>query len=113
MFQLTPAEADSLRFQIGTSKPSRGGRRYLPLVFTEQGVAMLSSVLRSERAILVNVVIMRAFAKFRGMLAGHKELAKRYGAPEIVRGVRTPTESQSVSKTLESTWTMDAPAGIG
>jgi hypothetical protein len=63
MFQLTKEEADSLRFQIGMSKKEgRGGRRYLPYVFTEQGVAMLSSVLNSERAVKVNIEIMRAFA---------------------------------------------------
>lgn len=77
MFQLTPAEADFLRCQIGTSKNGRGGRRYLPYVFTEQGVAMLSSVLNSERAILVNVEIMRAFVKLRQMLASNSELSRR------------------------------------
>lgn len=83
MFTLTPTEAESLRFQTGTIKLGRGKhRKYLPRVFTEQGVAMLSSVLRSERAILVNVVIMRAFVRYRGMLAGHKELAKRLAAVE-------------------------------
>jgi hypothetical protein len=67
MFQLTEIEEESLRCQFGISNDlrSRGGRRYLPLVFTEQGVAMLSSVLRSERAILVNIEIIRAFVKLR------------------------------------------------
>ena len=55
MFQLTENEADILRCQIGTSKKGRGGRRYLPFVFTEQGVAMLSTVLNSETAVLVNI----------------------------------------------------------
>ncbi len=59
MFQLTKEEADSLRSQFATSKTGRGGRRYLPYAFTEQGVAMLSSVLNSERAIEVNIAIMR------------------------------------------------------
>ena len=77
MFQLTPDEAESLRFQIGTSKKGRGGRLYLPYVFTEQGVAMLSSVLNSERAITVNIEIMRAFVKFRQLLASNTELARR------------------------------------
>lgn len=77
MFQLTPEEADSLRCQIGASKKGRGGRRYLPYVFTEQGVAMLSSVLNSERAILVNIEIMRAFVKLRQILASHTELSRR------------------------------------
>ncbi|MBI5598832.1 MAG: ORF6N domain-containing protein [Deltaproteobacteria bacterium] len=75
MFQLTSDEAESLRSQFATSK--RGGRRYLPYVFTEQGVAMLSSVLNSERAIEVNILIMRAFVKLREMLATHKDLAKK------------------------------------
>lgn len=77
MFQLTAAEADVLRYQIGTSKKGRGGRRYLPYVFTEQGVAMLSSVLNSERAVLVNIEIMRAFVKLRQLLASNAELSRR------------------------------------
>ena len=77
MFQLTAEEADVLRCQIGTSKKGRGGRRYFPYVFTEQGVAMLSSVLNSERAILVNIEIMRAFVKLREMLASNAELSRQ------------------------------------
>lgn len=65
MFQLTEDEATALRSQIATSKTGRGGRRYAPYVFTEQGVAMLSSVLRSDRAIAVNIEIMRAFVELR------------------------------------------------
>jgi hypothetical protein len=63
--------------QFATSKTGRGGRRYLPYPFTEQGVAMLSSVLRSGRAVQVNVAIMRAFVRLREMLATHKELARK------------------------------------
>jgi len=74
MFQLTQDEFDSLRSQIVISK-GKGGRRYLPYAFTEQGVAMLSSVLRSKRAIQVNVAIMRTFVKLREILLTHKELA--------------------------------------
>ena len=78
MFQLTPQEAGALRFQIGISNTvSRGGRRYLPYVFTEQGVAMLSSILRSKRAVQANIAIMRAFIRLRSVLAAHKELARR------------------------------------
>ena len=78
MFQLIKEEANSLRFQIGMSKTKgRGGRRYLPYVFTEQGVAMLSSVLNSERAIQVNIQIMRAFTKLREILITHKGLQKK------------------------------------
>ncbi len=76
MFQFTQDEFNSLRSQIVISK-GKGGRRYLPFVFTEQGVAMLSSVLRSKRAIEVNIAIMRAFVKLREMLATHKELAQK------------------------------------
>jgi hypothetical protein len=77
MFVLTPEEAEALRPQTATSKKGRGGRRYLPMVFTEQGVAMLSSVLRSPRAIQVNIGVMRAFVKLREMLASHQELARK------------------------------------
>lgn len=73
MFQLTEAEFNNLMFQFGTS--SWGGIRKLPYVFTEQGVAMLSSVLRSRRAIKVNIQIMRAFVKLKELLLTHKELA--------------------------------------
>ena len=77
MIQLNKEEFENLRFQFGTS--SRwGGRRYLPYAFTEQGVAMLSSVLNSDRAIKVNIEIMRAFVSLRQMLASNKELAKRF-----------------------------------
>ncbi|MHB8173924.1 MAG: ORF6N domain-containing protein [Nitrospirota bacterium] len=83
MFQLTKEEADSLRFQIGMSKAEgRGGRRYLPYAFTEQGVAMLSSVLKSDRAIHVNIAIMRAFVKLRQFLSAHKDLARKFAELE-------------------------------
>ncbi len=75
MFQLNGAEYEILRSQFVTS--SYGGRRYLPYVFTEQGVAMLSSILRSKRAVQVNIAIMRAFVKLRQILATHKELAAK------------------------------------
>ena len=76
MFQLTSEEVKSLRSQLATSKQGRGGRRYAPYVFTEQGVAMLSTVLNSERAIHVNIEIMKAFVRLREILASHKDLAK-------------------------------------
>jgi hypothetical protein len=77
MFQMSKEEYELLRSQIVISKKGRGGRRYLPYVFTEQGVAMLSSVLRSERAVQVNVEIMRAFVRLRRMLASNEELARK------------------------------------
>ncbi len=83
MFQLTEEEAASLRSQIVTLKTGRGQHaKYLPYAFTEQGVAMLSSVLRSERAIQVNIEIMRAFVRLRQMLAGNAELARKLAALE-------------------------------
>ena len=77
MFRLTADEYISLISQIAISKPGRGGRRKMPYAFTEQGVAMLSSVLNSERAIQVNIAIMRAFVRMRRMLVGHEELARK------------------------------------
>jgi hypothetical protein len=75
MFQLTPEEFANLRSQFVTS--SWGGRRYPPYAFTEHGIAMLSSVLRSSRAVQVNIEIMRAFIRLRRMLASHGDLARR------------------------------------
>jgi hypothetical protein len=76
VFQLTPREFDSLLLQTAIAK-GRGGRRSPPYAFTEQGVAMLSSVLKSNRAAEVNVVIMRTFAKIRRLLATNEELARK------------------------------------
>jgi ORF6N domain len=84
MFRLTRDEAVDLRSQTVTSSSRRGwgGRRYAPYAFTEQGVAMLSSVLRSRRAIEVNIAIMRAFVRLRQMLASHEALARKLNAVE-------------------------------
>jgi len=78
MFQLTNDEWKTIRSQIVTLEKGRGKYpKYLPYAFTEQGVAMLSSVLRSERAITVNIAIMRAFVKIREYLATHKDVLKK------------------------------------
>jgi len=84
MFQLTPDEFAILRsqFVISNVKRGRGGRRFAPYAFTEQGGAMLSSVLRSRRAIQVNVEIMRAFVRLRRMLASHADLSRKLDALE-------------------------------
>ncbi|MBI5779910.1 MAG: ORF6N domain-containing protein [Planctomycetes bacterium] len=82
MFRLTSAEFKSLIFRFGISKPGRGGTRYCPYAFTEQGVAMLSGVLNSERAILVNIEIMRTFARLRRILSSHKAMARKLDALE-------------------------------
>ena len=106
MFQLNSEEAASLRFQFGTSK-ARGGRRYRPYAFTEHGVAMLSSVLSSERAVNVNIAIMRTFVRLRKMLASNTELAgklteleKKYDHQfkvvfDAIRQLMTPPPSRS------------------
>ena len=75
MFQLTPDEVESLRSQIVIS--NRGGRRYLPHAFTEMGVAMLSSVLRSERAVQINIEVMRVFVRLRRMMSSREDLIRR------------------------------------
>lgn len=77
MFQLTKEEYDALIFQNGISKKGRGGRRFLPYVFTEQGVAMLSTVLNSEQAIAINIQIMRTFVQIKKFAMEHKELNRR------------------------------------
>jgi hypothetical protein len=82
MFQLTLQEAKVLRSQIVISKTGRGGRRTQPYAFTEQGVAMLSSVLRSRRAVRVNIEIMRAFVRLRRVLESHTDLARKLDALE-------------------------------
>ena len=81
MFQLSAEEAEDLIFQIGRSK-GRGGRRHRPYAFSEQGIAMLSSVLNSDRAIRVNIAIMRAFVKLRQMLETNRELARKFSELE-------------------------------
>jgi phage regulator Rha-like protein len=77
MFQLTEEETKSLRFQIGTSNEGRGGRRYLPYVFTEHGAVMLASVLNSPTAIEASIKVVRAFVQMRSILALHQDLADR------------------------------------
>jgi ORF6N domain len=77
MFQLSKEELDNLRSQTVISSSGWGGRRYPPYAFTEHGVAMLSSVLRSQRAVRVNIEIMRAFIRLRQTLASNRDLARR------------------------------------
>jgi phage regulator Rha-like protein len=77
MFELTKEELDDWRCQFGTSNGDRMGLRYKPMAFTELGVAMLSSVLNSKRAILVNIQIMRAFTELRKFLSTHEDLRRK------------------------------------
>ena len=83
MFRVAPEEIESLRFQIGTSNTSRGGRRYMPYVFSEHGVAMLSSVLSSKRAVHMNIAIIRAFIKLREVVITQKDLAHKIDDLEV------------------------------
>ncbi len=94
MFQLTDPEFSDLKSQIATS--SWGGRRKLPLAFTEQGVSMLSSVLRSKQAVQVNIAIMRAFVQLREMLSTHKELAYKLEELERKVGIHDQTILQLI-----------------
>lgn len=99
MFQLNEKEVSALRYQIGTSKiQGRGGRRYAPYAFTEQGVAMLSSVLRSSRAVQVNIAIMRTFVRLREMLATNQKLRRKIEDMEK----RYDTKFQVIFATIES-----------
>ena len=84
MFQLSKTEYNTIRSQIAILKVGKGRhRKYLPYAFTEQGVAMLSSVLKSKRAVQVNIQIMRAFVKLREILSTHKELAQKLKVLEL------------------------------
>jgi len=103
MFQLTAEEAASLKCQFGIS--SWGGRRALPYAFTEQGVAMLSSVLNSERAVKVNIAIMRAFVKLRQMLQTNRKLAQKFS--ELER--RVEKHDEEIAAIIEAIRQLMAP----
>ena len=107
MYQLTKEEAQNLRSQFVTSslqsgKSGWGGRRYLPFVFTEQGVAMLSSVLNSERAVQVNIAIMRAFVQMRKFLQSNDELAKRLKELEKKTAKKFATQQEQIKLVFEA-----------
>ena len=100
MYLTVREEVMVLRSQFVTSKKGRGGRRNHPYVFTQEGVAMLSSILHSKRAILVNIQIMRAFVRLREMLATHKELAFQF--KELERKVGKQGEDiQTIFRTIQ------------
>ena len=109
MFQLTEAEAETLRSQsVISNEDRRGGRRYRPYAFTEQGVAMLSSVLRSQRAIEVNIAIMRTFVRLRQLLASHDDLAQQLEDLRC-RQEEQQQQIQAVFEVIEQL--IEAPAG--
>jgi ORF6N domain-containing protein len=109
MFQLTKAEAEALRSQFVTSKEGRGGRRYAPYVFTEQGVAMLSGVLRSDRAIAVNIEIMRAFVELRRIAGSFEELQNRLHQMEMDIGARLSEHDGQLRQIFEALRRLIAP----
>jgi len=102
MFQLTAAEWAVLRSQFVTSRLQHGGRRYTPYVFTEQGVAMLSSVLNSERAIAINIEIMRAFVKLRDLLSSNRELARRFAQLETRLDKKLTEHDEAIAAILSA-----------
>ncbi len=101
MFQLTSAEATILKSQIVIAKKSRGGRQSSPFVFTEQGIAMLSSVLRGEMAVQVNIAIMRTFVHLRKMLVSHKDLAEKIEEMEKKYDRRFQIVFESIRRLIE------------
>jgi hypothetical protein len=111
MFQLSQVEFDNLRSQFGTSG-RWGGRRYRPYAFTEQGVAMLSSVLNSRQAVLVNIEIMRAFVRLREILASHVQLAKRLDAMEKEYDKRFAVVFDAIRKLMAPTKPPKRPIGF-
>ena len=100
-FQLTEEEVENLRFQFGTSSLSYGGRRYFPYVFTEQGVAMASAILRSDIAVKVSVEIMEAFVEMRRMLASNASLFHRLDKIEL-KQLEADQRFEEIFKALES-----------
>jgi hypothetical protein len=99
-FQLTDDEAEGLRFQIGTSNTGRGGRRYSPYVFTEQGIAMLSAVLRSDVAVKVSIEIMNAFVEMRKTFMSHAALFHRLDKVEL-KQLEADLKFEEIFKALE------------
>ena len=102
MFQLSAEEYAALISQFATSRAGRGGRRKLPLVFTEHGAIMAAAVLNSARAIEVSVYVVRAFVKLRELLAAHKELAKRLDELEARIEKKLATHDQAIVGILEA-----------
>lgn len=116
MFQLTKEEYQNLRFQIGTSNKKHGGRRYMPYVFTEQGVAMLSSVLQSEKAIAINIQIMRTFVQFKRFTLETKDISKRLQDVEkylINYCKENEADKQEIYKALDLLMDRTKPSKVG
>lgn len=102
MFQLTKEEWENLIFQNGISSGQHGGRRFMPYVFTEQGIAMLSSILKSERAIAINIQIMRTFVQIKQFALENKELTKRLAELEHYFIEHCKDQAQDIRKLYEA-----------
>jgi hypothetical protein len=109
MFQLTAEEFAALRSQSATSKGARGGRRHAPYAFTEHGVAMLSSVLRSQRAVAVNIEIMRAFVEARRMARSHEQLEHRLDEHEREMGSKLGEHEKCFTAIFQALRLLTAP----
>ena len=113
MFQVSADEFQRLRSQSVTSNaPGRGGRRYAPYAFTEQGVAMLSTVLNSPRAIAVNIEIMRAFVRLRLILASNKELARRLDRLDAKTDAKYTTDFEAIRQLMAPPEPKKRPIGF-
>lgn len=110
MFQLTKGEAAALRSQTATSDAGRGGRRYAPYVFTEQGVAMLSGVLRSKRAVAVNIEIMRAFVELRRAAASSAAIQQRFEALERETSAKLGQHDQQLAQIFQALRQLISPS---
>lgn len=102
MFQLSADEHAALMLQTATSKPGRGGRRKLPLAFTEHGAIQAANVLSSPRAILMGIHVVRAFVKLRELLASNKELAKRLDELEASIARKLATHDEAITGILKT-----------
>lgn len=109
MFQLTKVEAEALRSQFVISNEGRGGRRYTPYAFTEQGIAMLSGVLRSDRAIAVNIEIMRAFVELRRVAGSYAALQERLDDLEREMTGRLDQHDEQIAQIFKALHQLIAP----
>jgi hypothetical protein len=109
MFQLSTEEFAALRSQSATSNTGRGGRRYLPHVFTEHGALMAATVLNSPRAVIISIYVVRAFVQLRDLLAGNKELARRLNDLEQRLERKLTTHDQAIAGILDAIRQLMAP----
>lgn len=111
MFQLTLKEHERLRCQTGTSNTGRGGRRYLPYVFTEHGVVMAANVLNSKRAIEASVYVVRAFVRLRRLLATHKDLRRKIEELEAKYDHQFAAVFEAINDLMDEGFGEDEPKG--